>query len=175
MRVSRAAQDECLRVDLHPGVGSGAPVDVGVADDEEDVLGPAQRHARDALDVLEAELGNGLARLLLVARLHHDRGAGGDACARSSSQPSPSVSGVLLGDVVDLRNRILFCVSYSKREPLNLKRRRLELSLEVTHRPHHHRPRCRCCRFPHPQPWCWWAPHRGVLRYGGSPYCEFGV
>jgi len=64
----------------HPDVVVGALVDIGVADDEEDVLGPAESDSGDALDVLEAELGNGLAGLLLVARVDGDGGARGDGC-----------------------------------------------------------------------------------------------
>lgn len=82
---------------LHPGVGGGALVDIGVADDKEDlyrnqhlqillsqcysltyVLWPPQGDTGDALDVLEAELGNGLPGLLLVAGVDGDGGASGD-------------------------------------------------------------------------------------------------
>lgn len=42
------------------------------------VLGAAEGNTGDAGDVLEAKLGNGLASLLLVARVDHDRGTAGD-------------------------------------------------------------------------------------------------
>jgi hypothetical protein len=42
------------------------------------VLRSAERDACDAVNVLQSELGNGLASLLLVARVHSDRGARGD-------------------------------------------------------------------------------------------------
>lgn len=43
------------------------------------VLGAAEGDTGDAGDVLQAELGNGLASLLLVARVDGDSSAGGDA------------------------------------------------------------------------------------------------
>lgn len=42
-------------------------------------LGPAESNAGDTLDVLQTELANGLACLLLVARVHSDGGSCGDA------------------------------------------------------------------------------------------------
>ena len=41
-------------------------------------LGPAEGHTGDALNVLQAELANGFACLLLVARVHGNGGACGD-------------------------------------------------------------------------------------------------
>ena len=63
---------------IHPGVAVGALVDVGLGDDEEDVLGAAEGDAGDALDVLQAELANGLAGLLLVPVVNGDGSACGD-------------------------------------------------------------------------------------------------
>jgi hypothetical protein len=52
---------------VHPGVAVGALVDVRLGDDEE-----------DALDVLQTELANGLAGLLLVPVVNGDGSACGD-------------------------------------------------------------------------------------------------
>merc|ERR1711915_651015 len=52
-----------------PGVAVGALVDIGLADDKQDVLRPPEGDTSDALNVLEAELGDSLACLLLVARV----------------------------------------------------------------------------------------------------------
>ena len=60
-------------------IAVGAFVDIRVADDEEDVFRAAECDAGDAFDVLEAELGNGLACLFLVAAVNGYGGAGGDA------------------------------------------------------------------------------------------------
>lgn len=57
------------------------------------VLGAAESDTGDAGDVLQAELGNGLASLLLVARVDGDGGAGGNA----------GITGLGLG-VADLLN-----------------------------------------------------------------------
>ena len=65
-------------LNIHPGVAVGALVDVGLGDDEEDVLGAAESDAGDALDVLQAELANGLAGLLLVPVVDGDGSACGD-------------------------------------------------------------------------------------------------
>jgi hypothetical protein len=63
---------------VHPGVAVGALVDVRLGDDEEDVLGAAEGNASDALDVLQTELANGLAGLLLVPVVNGDGSACGD-------------------------------------------------------------------------------------------------
>jgi hypothetical protein len=60
---------------VHPGVAVGALVDVGLRDDEKDVLGAAEGDAGDALDVLQAELSDGLAGLLLVPVVNGDGSA----------------------------------------------------------------------------------------------------
>lgn len=65
-------------LNIHPGVAVGALVDVGLGDDEEDVLGAAESDAGDALDVLQAELANGLAGLLLVPVVNGDGSASGN-------------------------------------------------------------------------------------------------
>lgn len=57
------------------------------------VLGAAEGDTGDARDVLQAELGNGLASLLLVARVDGDGSAGGNA----------GITGLGLG-VADLLN-----------------------------------------------------------------------
>lgn len=57
---------------LHPGVAVRRLVHIRVADDEENVLWSPQSNASDAVDVLQAELCNGLARLLLVSAVHSD-------------------------------------------------------------------------------------------------------
>jgi len=62
----------------HPGVAVRALVNIRLADNEQDVLGPPQGHSRDALDVLQAELRNGLACLLLVAVVDSNGCASGD-------------------------------------------------------------------------------------------------
>lgn len=63
---------------VHPGVAVGALVDVGLRDDEKDVLGATEGDTGDALDVLQAELANGLAGLLLVPVVDGDGSACGD-------------------------------------------------------------------------------------------------
>lgn len=63
---------------LHPGVAVGALVDIRLADDKQDVLRPPEGDTSDALNVLEAELGDSLASLLLVARVDGNAGAGRD-------------------------------------------------------------------------------------------------
>ena len=65
-------------LNIHPGVAVGALVDVGLGDDEKDVLGAAESDASDALNVLQAELANGLAGLLLVPVVDGDGSACGD-------------------------------------------------------------------------------------------------
>ena len=63
---------------VHPGVAVGALVDVGLRDDEKDVLGATEGDTGDALDVLQAELSDGLAGLLLVPVVNGDGSACGD-------------------------------------------------------------------------------------------------
>ena len=66
------------------------------------VLGSAESDAGDSLDVLQAELRNGLASLLFVARVHCDRGSGGDGgLAALLSVRVGRVFGILdLGDLL---------------------------------------------------------------------------
>lgn len=70
--------NQSLDSNIHPSVAVRALVDVGLGDDEEDVLGPPESDPGDALDVLQAELGDGLARLLLVPVVDGDGSACGD-------------------------------------------------------------------------------------------------
>ena len=51
------------------GVAGGVLVDVGLVDDEEDVLGLPDGDARHAGDLLQPQLGHDLPRLLLAPRL----------------------------------------------------------------------------------------------------------
>lgn len=62
------------------------------------VLGPPQGNAGDALNVLQAELRDGLAGLLLVARVDGDRGARGDAGV-TSNLIARLGAGVIVGDL----------------------------------------------------------------------------
>jgi hypothetical protein len=64
-----------------PAVGGRRLVDLGVGNDEEDVLRAAESHTRDAGDGLEAELLESLAGLLLVTGVDlNTAGASGEAC-----------------------------------------------------------------------------------------------
>jgi hypothetical protein len=61
----------CLLIAASPPLTTNCPVCTHV-------LRSAESDACDAVDVLQAELGNGLASLLLVAAVDSDRGARGD-------------------------------------------------------------------------------------------------
>jgi hypothetical protein len=92
---------------VHPCVAVGALVDVGLGDDEEDVLGAAEGNAGDALDVLQAELGDGLASLLLVPVVNGDGSACGDvglASLRLVVRLGLDVDVLLLGLIGELFN-----------------------------------------------------------------------
>lgn len=67
------------QLNSHPRVAIRALVHIRIADHEQDVLRPTQRHPRNALDVLEPQLANRLARFLLVARVHRHGRSRGDA------------------------------------------------------------------------------------------------
>lgn len=63
---------------LHPGVAVGRLVNIRVADNEKDVLWSPQSDTSDALNVLQSELRDSLARLLLVPAVHRDLGTSGN-------------------------------------------------------------------------------------------------
>lgn len=65
------------------------------------VLGPAESDAGDALDVLQAELRNGLAGLLLVARVDGNLSTGGDAGV-AGALVARLGAGLLIGNLGDL-------------------------------------------------------------------------
>jgi len=66
------------------------------------VLGSAESDASDALNLLQAELGNGLAGLLLVARVDGDGRAGGDTTLLTLRVGAGVINlDLLLGLVVD--------------------------------------------------------------------------
>lgn len=66
------------------------------------VLGSAESDASDALNLLQAELGNSLAGLLLVARVDGDGGAGGDTTLLTLRVGAGVINlDLLLGLVVD--------------------------------------------------------------------------
>ena len=54
----------------HPGVAARAFVNLGLADHEQNVLGPPQSYTSNALDVFQAEFGNGFACFLLVPAVY---------------------------------------------------------------------------------------------------------
>lgn len=63
---------------LHPSVAGRRLVDVWLADDEQDVLWPSQSNPSDTLDMLETQLRDCFARLLLVPAVHSDLSTSGD-------------------------------------------------------------------------------------------------
>jgi hypothetical protein len=66
------------------------------------VLGSAESNASDALNLLQAKLGNGLAGLLLVARVDGDGRAGGDTTLLTLRVGAGVINlDLLLGLVVD--------------------------------------------------------------------------
>lgn len=110
---------------LHVGVAVGGLVNVGLGDDEEDlldhmsalahgyisllsvhlpdmtyVLGSPEGDTGDALNLLQAELGNGLARLLLVARVDSDGRASWDGSLSGLSLRVGAVLGLLNIDLL---------------------------------------------------------------------------
>lgn len=70
------------------------------------VLGPSERDSGNALNLLQAELEDGLACLLLVSRVHGDRCASGDVGIASLGSRA-AVIAVVVGVVMSMVMRVV--------------------------------------------------------------------